>query len=79
MHNKSNPWQPSPVIFSLGPSILSSTSSARTILNEWGALAEAARRNVPILVMGPELQKDKAWNEAALAWVENIRRMATEK
>lgn len=76
MYDKPNPWQPSPMIVSIGPSIMSSLKSAPTILDEWDQLAFVARRNVPILVVGPELQLDKGWDEATLAWVENIRTRA---
>jgi hypothetical protein len=43
MYFKPNPWQPNPMIFSLSTGV----GSARKVLNNWGSLAEAAKRNVP--------------------------------
>ncbi|TAQ84098.1 hypothetical protein B7494_g7583 [Chlorociboria aeruginascens] len=50
---KPNPWQPTPVIFSVGHSSSFDTIKATRALEEWLALATGSERNVPVLFLGP--------------------------
>ena len=48
---KPNPWQPSPVIFSLSSGY--DSDLATRALDEWLSLASGAERNTPMLFLGP--------------------------
>lgn len=45
------PWQPSPLIFSFNSNL--DTALATEALDEWKALAIGAKRNIPMLFLGP--------------------------
>jgi len=49
-YSKSSPWQPSPVIFSLGQVDVETATRA---VDEWSSLATGAEHNIPMLFVGP--------------------------
>lgn len=75
MYYKLNSWQPSPMIFSLSTGI----RFPNTVLNEWVALAAGAKRNIPILVIGPEAYKDIKVADQDSMWAEDVREMARQR
>ncbi|KAL2071412.1 hypothetical protein VTL71DRAFT_12647 [Oculimacula yallundae] len=52
-YGKSNPWQPSPMIFSFGHGSAFDTDTATRAMDEWVTLATQAERNIPMLFLGP--------------------------
>ncbi|KAE8445484.1 hypothetical protein EG329_013374 [Mollisiaceae sp. DMI_Dod_QoI] len=53
MYSKPNPWQPSPVILSIGHGSLFDVPNMTLALDEWTSLATGAERNIPMLLLGP--------------------------
>ncbi|KAK0102470.1 hypothetical protein ONS95_006089 [Cadophora gregata] len=51
-YGKSNPWQPSPMIFSFGHGSAFDTGIATRSMDEWVTLATGAERNIPMLFLG---------------------------
>jgi hypothetical protein len=79
--SKPNPWQPSPVVFSVSAHPLSDFASTIQILKEWRALATEAKRNVPILVIGPEAVENtgRPGEEVQVErWMEQMGAVKTE-
>lgn len=52
-YGKSNPWQPSPMIFSSGHGSVFDTGIATRLMDEWATLATGAERNIPMLFLSP--------------------------
>lgn len=52
-YGKSNPWQPSPMIFSFGHGSAFDTGIATRSMDEWITLATGAERNLPMLFLSP--------------------------
>ncbi|KAH9212497.1 hypothetical protein DL95DRAFT_426527 [Leptodontidium sp. 2 PMI_412] len=52
-YGKSNPWQPSPMIFSFGHGSAFDTGIATRAIDEWSTLATGAERNIPMLFISP--------------------------
>lgn len=52
-YGKSNPWQPSPMIFSFGHGSAFGVDIASRAIDEWATLATGAERNIPMLFVSP--------------------------
>jgi hypothetical protein len=83
--SKPDPWQPSPVVFSVTANPLSNSASTIQILKEWRTLASGAKRNVPILVIGPEAVENTGRPEGLSdeevqveTWMEQMKAVKTE-
>ncbi|OWP01081.1 hypothetical protein B2J93_4813 [Marssonina coronariae] len=52
-YGKSNPWQPSPLIFSFSHASSLDSASSTKALDEWYTLASGSERNIPMLFLSP--------------------------
>jgi len=76
-YSKPNVWQPSAVIFSFGHASDLDVAATTVALDEFKALAIGARRNMPMLFLGPPAATDK--NAAVSKYTEEMSRIAREK
>lgn len=84
---KPNPWQPSPIIFSLSHLSSFDVTTTTRALDEWTDLSIAAERNVPMLFLGPPAfglhksatTKPESGNSAVWQYTEEMAPIAKQK
>ncbi|KAJ8062510.1 hypothetical protein OCU04_009040 [Sclerotinia nivalis] len=83
-YQKPDPWQPTPVIFSLGHRFSHDMKFSVDSINEWIGITNGAERNIPILLLGPTAygvsrQSSNDGNVEIWKYQEELNRIAPDK